>query len=111
MELKTAIQQRSATPLNGQSNKRSSPMRARMPIHDLQRTIGNSATTRLFNGALLQPKLTVSDPGDEYEREADRVADHVMRMPDPTSGPPLLNGAIQRKCSCDASGDESCKCM
>ena len=31
----------------------------------------------------LQPKLTVNSPGDRYEQEADRVADQVMRMPDP----------------------------
>lgn len=30
-------------------------------------------------GALLQPKLEVSQPGDRWEREADRVADQVMR--------------------------------
>ncbi len=30
-----------------------------------------------------QAKLTVSAPGDEDEKEADRVADHVMRMPQP----------------------------
>lgn len=29
----------------------------------------------------VQPKLTISRPGDRYEREADRVADMVMRMP------------------------------
>jgi hypothetical protein len=32
----------------------------------------------------IQPKLTISQPGDPYEQEADRVADQVMRMPDPT---------------------------
>jgi len=31
----------------------------------------------------LQAKLTVGAPGDAYEREADRVADAVMRMPAP----------------------------
>lgn len=31
-----------------------------------------------------QPKLTVSNPGEIYEQEADRVADQVMRMPDPS---------------------------
>ncbi len=29
----------------------------------------------------VQPKLTVSTPGDQYEQEADRVADQVMCMP------------------------------
>lgn len=33
----------------------------------------------------VQPKLTVSTPGDLYEKEADRVADQVMRMPKPHS--------------------------
>jgi uncharacterized protein DUF4157 len=29
----------------------------------------------------IQPKLTVNEPGDQYEQEADRVADQVMRTP------------------------------
>ena len=33
----------------------------------------------------LQAKLNVSNPGDQYEQEADRVAEQVMRMPE-TSG-------------------------
>ena len=33
----------------------------------------------------------VNTPGDEYEQEADRVADQVMRMPLP---------AVQRACAC-----------
>lgn len=32
---------------------------------------------------MLQPKLTINEPGDKYEQEADRIADQVMRMPDP----------------------------
>ena len=31
----------------------------------------------------IQTKLTVNQPGDRYEQEADRGADAVMRMPDP----------------------------
>ena len=31
----------------------------------------------------VQPKLTVNTPGDMYEQEADRVAEQVMRMPEP----------------------------
>ncbi len=31
----------------------------------------------------IQPKLTVGSPDDAYEEEADRVADRVMRMPEP----------------------------
>jgi hypothetical protein len=33
---------------------------------------------------LWQPKLTINAPGDKYEQEADRVADTVMRMPEPS---------------------------
>lgn len=32
---------------------------------------------------LLQTKLTINQPGDAYEQEADRVANQVMRMPEP----------------------------
>jgi len=31
---------------------------------------------------LIQTKLTLGQPGDQYEQEADHVADQVMRMPD-----------------------------
>lgn len=33
----------------------------------------------------MQAKLSISQPGDPYEREADRVADRLLRMPDPVS--------------------------
>ena len=39
----------------------------------------------------IQAKLKIGSPGDRFEREADRVADQVMRMPAPS---------IQRSCSC-----------
>jgi len=35
----------------------------------------------------IQTKLTVSEPGDQYEEEADRVADQVMRMAAPPPPP------------------------
>src|SRR5262245_15824153 len=31
----------------------------------------------------IQPKLAVSTPDDPYEQEADRVAERVLRMPEP----------------------------
>ncbi|MCY7272244.1 MAG: hypothetical protein LH702_00505 [Phormidesmis sp. CAN_BIN44] len=37
---------------------------------------------RCQKSALLQTKLKISEPGDKYEQEADRVADQVMRMGD-----------------------------
>jgi hypothetical protein len=32
----------------------------------------------------VQTKLRVNEPGDRYEQEADRIADEVMRVPEPT---------------------------
>ncbi len=32
----------------------------------------------------IQTKLKIGEPGDKYEQEADRIADEVMRMPEPT---------------------------
>jgi hypothetical protein len=51
----------------------------------------------LFNFAKIgiQPKLKVSHPGDEYEQEADRVAEQVMRMPLAIS----KRAGIDRECS------------
>jgi len=49
----------------------------------LQRTVGNQAVQRLLRSGTLQAKLRIGQPGDVYEQEADRVADEVMRMPEP----------------------------
>lgn len=49
-------------------------------IHNLQRTIGNRATGRLLQRltSTIQPKLTVGEAGDAYEREADAAAERVV---------------------------------
>ena len=81
----------------------------------LQKGIGNRAILRrLSNSApVLQTKLTVNQPSDPYEQEADRVADQVMRMPDSKlsdlteSFSPTAK--LLRKCSCgDSGGSGSC---
>ena len=46
----------------------------------LQRTAGNQAVQRLLRSGTIQAKLTVNPPDDAYEREADHVAEEVMRM-------------------------------
>ncbi len=48
------------------------------PLLKLQRQFGNRAVTQM-----VQAKLKIGKPNDVYEQEADRVADTVMRMPDP----------------------------
>lgn len=60
-------------------------------------------TTSSENKPFIQPKLTINQPNDIYEREANAMADHVtnISMPRhiplfaPTSSPP----GIQRKCA------------
>ncbi len=52
-------------------------------ILHLQKSIGNQAVQRLFKSGVLQAKLKIGNPNDIYEKEADRVADQVMRMPEP----------------------------
>ena len=47
----------------------------------LQQTHGNRYVQRVVSG--IQAKLVVGQPGDKYEQEADRVAEAVMRMPEP----------------------------
>lgn len=48
----------------------------------LQRTVGNQAVEKLLKSGVIQAKLTIGQPGDIYEQEADRIAEQVMRMPD-----------------------------
>src|SRR5262245_2908263 len=47
----------------------------------MQRTVGNRAAGAMLPRAPVQAKLMVHAPSDGDEREADRVADAVMRMP------------------------------
>ena len=63
--------------------------------------MGNQFTQQLLRGAVIQPKLSVSQPGDTLEREADRVANTVMRMPEAAvtrSKSRNEPAAIQRMC-------------
>jgi len=78
----TKIQQASpkANRLQAQSARTSS---AGNSLLKLQGPIGNHAVQRLITSPYIQTKLKVSTPGDPFEREADHVADTVMRMADP----------------------------
>lgn len=65
-----------------------------------------------FSTLRIQPKLEISTPGDADEREADEVADRVMRMPAPGSGLSGLQRTsgvrIQRACAA-CEGEEEGK--
>ena len=62
----------------------------------LQRACGNSCA-KGDDKQILQPKLVVGSPYDVYEQEADRVADQVMRMAEPS---------IQRQTQSEEKGKE-----
>ncbi len=70
-----------------------------------QRTIGNQAVKRLLKSCVIQAKLSIGQPGDIFEQEADRVAEQVMRMPEPsTAGRKGVSkgnkfSSIQRMCT------------
>ena len=56
-------------------------------LAQLQSYYGNQGMLQLMASGVLQRKLTVNQPGDVFEQEADRVADSVTRMPDPAAAP------------------------
>lgn len=75
------------------------------PLLRLQRTCGNRAVQRLVtprDRSEAQPELEVGRPDDAYEREAERTAERVMRMPDPatatTSSERGVGPRLQRMC-------------
>jgi hypothetical protein len=53
-------------------------------ILHLQQTIGNRGIQRLIKSGSLQAKLKIGHPDDKYEQEAERIADRVMRMTEPS---------------------------
>lgn len=88
-----ANQKTSQTKTTEASEKKHAPNFAKSPaakshhpvdtILQLQQTIGNQAVQKLLKSGVLQAKLKIGQPGDKYEQEADRIADLVMRMPEP----------------------------
>ena len=61
----------------------------------------------------VQPKLAINKPGDQFEQEADRVAEQVMRMKGPKTcegalvRPGLSENLVQRKCAKCEEEDET----
>jgi hypothetical protein len=70
-------------------------------ILNLQRSIGNRAVHRMFNQGEIQAKLKIGRPNDIYEQEADRIAEQVVNMPEPSlyrKKTDTAYGQIQRVC-------------
>lgn len=64
---------------------------ARSGIHKSLTSEATLDTKHKTSNLSIQAKLTIGQPNDEYEKEADSVADKVMRMPE--------NINIQRACT------------
>ncbi len=52
-------------------------------LHTGPKLCGTGKMLSSFSPPLIQAKLKIGAPNDKYEQEADRVADQVMRMPEP----------------------------
>ena len=74
----------SKTPKTDFSQSQNSPVGHILSLHQ---TIGNQAVRGLFKSGVIQARLRIGQPNDIYEQEADRVADQVMRMPEPAIQP------------------------
>jgi hypothetical protein len=57
-------------------------------IESVQQSAGNLAMQQLLNTGVIQAKLSISQPNDPDEQEADAVADRIMRMPDTAAAKP-----------------------
>lgn len=92
---------------NDLARKRTAPSlegSSRAPISPPHNPLWDAVATSSRAGGppRVQAKLAISQPGGPYEQEADRVADQVMRMPEP---------AVQRKCPACGAGSGPCpKC-
>lgn len=83
-QAKSSLQRKSDT--SGQTVGRTalaSQLYSGAPPGMLQRQLGNTGVHAWLAGQQIQAKLRVGQPGDQYEQEADRVAEQVMRMPAP----------------------------
>ncbi len=75
-----------------------------------QHSVCNENNPAQFFKAAIQPKLTINNPNDKFEQEADAVADKVMQMDTPTlqtkpdnssffKASPISITSVQRKCA------------
>lgn len=76
---------------------------SRTHLRQVQRNFGYNRTKQ--QKVFFQPKLTINQPNDIYEQEADSVAERVMRMPDKNTESLFFQpkslplSQIQRKCA------------
>lgn len=102
-----------AKPAHGLRERRSSPAKpdplpAASPAQGAGvQALGNLTVQQLLRSGAIQPKLAVSQPDDPDEREADRVADRVMRMEHP-GAISSSSTSIHRSCAACEAGGTTC---
>ncbi|MCB1889109.1 MAG: DUF4157 domain-containing protein [Rhodocyclaceae bacterium] len=84
-------------------SQRATARRTALPPHPRGLRGGSERVAEAL-GAPLQTQLTLGSPEDAQEREADAMADRVMRMPDNAAA---ADGHLQRKCAECAKEDET----
>jgi Domain of unknown function (DUF4157) len=74
-----------------------------------QKAYGNQAmlrTLRRRSQSLIQPELLVNEPGDAYEREADKIAGQIAQMPNPEIAITPAPAEVSRKCAACGSEEQ-----
>ncbi|HMQ68014.1 MAG TPA: DUF4157 domain-containing protein [Ignavibacteria bacterium] len=76
---------------------------AEASAHIIETTYISGHSGKVPDKFFFQPKLKINEPDDQYEREADSVAEQVMRLPTEKSEnhffKPALINSIQKKCT------------
>jgi Domain of unknown function (DUF4157) len=88
---------------NPAATHRPAPEPVPHPIVQWQQQAGNQAMQWLLRTGSIHAKLSISQPGDPEEQEADAVADRIMRS---HVGPAAVTGG----CSCDGEDDTCDQC-
>ena len=83
--------------------------RASRSAAEIRRPVARTAASSF--SPIVQAKLRVGAPNDEHEREAERIADQVMKMPESQAA--IINSlhgqeTVQRACAACASGGGLC---
>ncbi len=97
LDYQIGLDQQSATAALPDRRRHFSAREAFHPVFALQRQAGNQAVQQLLRRTGIQPKLAISQPDDSYEREADKVADRIMRMPEPSISSVAISPAYVRQ--------------
>src|SRR5678816_1841727 len=70
------------------------------PVDRIQRTAGNVVAARWLRSHVIQPKMNIGRADDRYEREADRIADQILRLSDKRTAPSFRNAPLNISRSC-----------